>query len=68
MILSVNFHYIRDPGDYPYPGVFATSPEELRAQLLEIGSVFEFISIEHLIRALESLEGLPAKACLVTFD
>lgn len=68
MLLVVNFHYIGPEGQYPYPGIFPTPGEELRAQLELLGRSFHFVSGEDLVGALKDDRSLPGRACMITFD
>lgn len=67
-LLIVNFHYVHPRMSDPYPAVFPTPPDELRAQLVEMGKSFQFVSGADLSRALAKNEKLPERCCLITFD
>ncbi len=66
MLLVVNYHYISEDS-FPYDGIHPITPRDFRAQLLELGRSFDFISMLDLFHALAQTE-LPNRACLITFD
>ncbi|MEY4567326.1 MAG: hypothetical protein RL563_2449 [Pseudomonadota bacterium] len=64
-LLIVNFHYTRDAK--PEWGIYPRTIKEIRDQITELGTHFEFISQQ----TLETLQRRPSKgikACLLTFD
>ena len=68
-LLIVNYHYIRDQA--PVRGIYNVTPSFFSDQLDAISAAgFNFISLDDLHRAiaLHSLQFLPPKACLITFD
>ena len=68
MLLAVNFHYIQETPRYPYQGIYPTKPDQLAAQLREIGRFFEFISGEQLCQVVQEAKPIPERACIITFD
>ena len=67
-LLSVNYHYIEDEGQYPYPAIFPTPVRQLEKQLKILGEHFSFISCMDILHALNGSRPLPLNACVVTFD
>ena len=68
-LLIVNYHYIREK--LPVRGIYNVTPEFFTGQLDAIhANGFNFVALEDVHRAIRnhSLDGLPAKACLITFD
>lgn len=68
LFLSVNFHGIHEDKEFPYPGIYGTSPNRFIRQLDRIGKYFDFISQNDLARAIEGNGKLPDRCCLITFD
>ncbi len=66
-ILFINYHYIRDPEAYPYPGIHPLSPAAFRRQIEQLAEAYRFatpMDVEML------LDGVPPDEPLVmpTFD
>lgn len=68
MLIAVNYHYIRESFDTPYPGIHGSTPEQLANQLEALGSVGEFVSMRQIRDAIEHRRPLPANALIVTLD
>lgn len=68
MLLGINYHYIGEDNEYPYSGIYATTPAHFRRQLEEVGNFFSFVGERDLLDALDGKKSLPERACLITFD
>jgi len=68
VLAVVNYHYVRERFDHPYPGIHGLTPAELSRQLEILGSCGEFVSADQLRRAVRGDRPLPPRAILVTFD
>jgi len=68
MLLAVGYHYIRESANYPHPAIYPVQPEQLEAQLCELGRHFSFVSGDAILEAAHSGKPLPPRACLITFD
>lgn len=66
MLLTVNYHYIRNQEDSKYPGIHGISPKRLNQQLEFLGRHFSFIE-PHDLRKI-SRKDSDEKFCLITFD
>ncbi len=65
----VNYHYIRD--EFPKRGIFGVTPSQFMKQISELlRNGFNFISLSQLELAIrnETIQGLPKKSCIITFD
>ena len=67
MLISVNYHYI-DSEDRYERGIYPTSPERLRDQLLKLGRRYTFVHQSRLLDAIAGRAPLPEQSCLITFD
>lgn len=68
MLLSVNYHYIRESFEAPYPAIFGKSPDQFEKQILELSKYGSFISADQLEDSIKLGKSLPEKAILITFD
>jgi len=68
MLLGVNYHYIGEENEYPYPGIYATSPAHLTSQLELLERHFSFMGERDLLKVIAGEAALPERACIVTFD
>lgn len=46
MLIAVNYHYIRESFEAPYPAIFGKTPAELRSQLEQLGKAGSFVSAD----------------------
>lgn len=67
-LTAVNFHYIRQDFDAPYPSIYGVTPEQFRSQLETLRKLGTIISQAQLKDYLESGSGLPERALMITFD
>ena len=68
MILAVNFQYIRENFEAPFPAIFGKTPLQFEIQLEELSKIGEFISSEQLNDAIRKGTKLPHKSLFLTFD
>lgn len=68
MLLIVNFHYIRDNFDYPYPAIFGKTPNQFRDQLEKLALIGNFVSTSDILASIQKGEELPQRSIMVTFD
>lgn len=62
------YHYVRDAGEFPFPGIHAVSISEFDEQIRRIKSSREVVTLEDVRAALQGERDLPDRACLITFD
>ena len=68
MLVAVNFHYIRESFDAPFPSIFGVTPKEFSDQLDILGKSAQFISSNDICEIIEGTKPLPPKAVIITFD
>jgi peptidoglycan/xylan/chitin deacetylase (PgdA/CDA1 family) len=68
MLIAINYHYIRESFDTPYPGIHGSTTQQLAAQLETLASVGEFVSMRQIQDAIEKRRPLPENAMIVTLD
>jgi len=68
MLIAINYHYIRESFDTPYPGIHGSTPGQLAAQLETLASVGEFVSAKQIRDAIDHGRPLPERALIVTLD
>jgi len=68
MLLSVNYHYIRESFEAPFPAIFGKTPEQFEAQIEELAQHGSFISADQLDDAIRRGKALPERSILITFD
>ncbi len=68
MLVAVNFHYIRESFDTPYPGIHGITPGQLADQLRLLGQLGEFVSPAQIRDVVRGAGELPARALIVTID
>jgi len=66
MLLVVNFHYIRDNFDYPYPAICGKTPNQFRDQLEKLALIGNFVSTSDILASIQKGEELPQRAIMVT--
>lgn len=67
-LLLVNYHYVRDPGLYAYPGIHPISPDAFRLQMEQLASSLHMATPDEAEAFLLHGEELPGPSALVTFD
>lgn len=68
MLIAINFHYIRDNYNEPYPSIFGITPQQFSDRLDQIGKFAEFLSIEDVVNIIEKKRKKPDKSVVITFD
>lgn len=68
MLIAINYHYIRERFDAPYPSIFGLNPREFSAQLDLLGQSAEFLGAEDIVDILEGRKPLPPRSVVITFD
>ncbi|MCG2590824.1 polysaccharide deacetylase family protein [Rhodohalobacter sulfatireducens] len=68
MLIAINFHYIRENYDEPYPSIFGITPQQFSDRLDQIGKFADFLSIEDLVNIIEGEKKQPEKSVVITFD
>lgn len=68
MLLSVNYHYIRESFEAPFPAIFGKTPEQFEAQIEELSKYGSFISADQLDDAVRQGKALPERSIFITFD
>ena len=68
MLISVNYHYIRERFDTPYPSIFGVTPEQFSSQLDLLGRDAVFLSALEISAIIGGQKQLPPRAAIVTFD
>ncbi|MEZ4774553.1 MAG: polysaccharide deacetylase family protein [Bacteroidia bacterium] len=68
MLIAINYHYIRDSFEAPFPAIFGQTPEEFENQLRTLGQQGEFVGQEDILNHLVHGKSLPEKSVLITFD
>lgn len=67
-LLLVNYHYVRDPAAYAYPGIHPIAPDAFRSQIERLAAEFYMATPEevedHILRG----AALPQPSALITFD
>ena len=66
MLLTVNYHYFRDPEDSEYPGIHGVSLNRFEKQVYLLSKHFEFIRPSEIIEKISNNKN--NKFCLFTFD
>lgn len=67
-LIAINYHYIRNSFDSPYPGIHGITPLQFERQLVQLEQIGEFISAKQLLEAVDSDKRLPEKSFVITFD
>lgn len=68
MLIAINYHYIRENFDLPYPSIFGIRPDAFRRQLETLGQWGSFVSQESILQSIRGQKPLPEKAFIITFD
>lgn len=68
MLIAVNFHYIRECFNAPYPSIFGVTPEQFSLQLDTLGKLANFLSLDDITDIVDGKRPLPEKSVAVTFD
>jgi peptidoglycan/xylan/chitin deacetylase (PgdA/CDA1 family) len=67
-LLLINYHYVRDPSLYCYPGIHPLMPSAFARQMQLLKDRFHLTSPEEAEDYLTGKAGLPGPSALVTFD
>ena len=68
MLIAVNYHYIREAFNLPFPSIFGINPDAFRIQLQTLAQWGDFVSQNDIVASLANNEPLPEKSFIVTFD
>lgn len=68
MLIAVNFHYIREKFNEPYPSIFGVTPRQFSDTLDELGRFLQFLSIQDLKNIIDGKQKMPEKSAVITFD
>ena len=68
MLVAINYHYIRERFDTPYPSIFGVTPEDLYLQLDVLGRSACFLSIDDIVDIVDGKRLLPDRSVVITFD
>jgi peptidoglycan/xylan/chitin deacetylase (PgdA/CDA1 family) len=67
-VTVVMYHYIRDLKNSKYPEIKGLDVKDFTEQIAYMNKHYCFITMEHLIAAIDGTEELPEKAILLSFD
>ncbi len=67
-LLLVNYHYIRDPGQYLHPGIHPISPADFRTEVGALRERFHMATPEEAESFLAGAGILPGDSILISFD
>lgn len=67
-LLFVNYHYIRDPGQYAHPGIHPISPKDFAAQVDWLSDRFHMATPEEAEAFVYGQAVLPSDSVVLTFD
>ena len=68
MLIGVNYHYIRESFDAPYPSIFGVTPSEFINQLDILGRSAEFLSLDDVVEIIDGETTMPQRSVVITFD
>ena len=68
MLIAVNYHYIRERFNEPYPSIFGVTPIEFAEQLDVLGTEATFVGASDVLEAIDGGGRLPERAAMITFD
>ncbi|WP_291322736.1 polysaccharide deacetylase family protein [Desulfonatronospira sp.] len=68
MLIAINYHYIREHFDAPYPSIFGVTPEDFSLQLDVLGRSACFLGIDDIVDIVDGKRSLPDRAVVITFD
>jgi peptidoglycan/xylan/chitin deacetylase (PgdA/CDA1 family) len=68
MLIAVNFHYIRETFDAPFPSIFGVTPKEFSDQLDILGKSAKFLSSHDICDIIDKRKCMPSRAVIITFD
>lgn len=68
MLIAVNFHYIRERFDTPYPSIFGLTPNQFENQIEILAKEGDFISLEDIIIHIKNNTQLKGNYICITFD
>lgn len=68
MLIAINYHYIRQNFEAPYPSIFGLRPDAFEAQLLELRKWGEFISQGDIRANILNGTPIPTRSMIITFD
>lgn len=62
------YHYVRDAGEFPFPGIHAVTIKEFDEQVRRLKGACEIVTLDDVRASLDGTHELPSHACLITFD
>lgn len=68
MLVSVNYHYVRESYDYPYKAIFGHTPQSFKTQLEILSKQGDFVSQGMIVDHIKANKRLPEKSIVITFD
>jgi len=68
MLIAINYHYIRENYNEPYPSIFGVKPQQFSDRLDQIGQYADFLSIDDLVEIIEGRKRKPKNSVVITFD
>ncbi len=68
MLTAINYHYIRERFDTPYPSIFGVTPEDFSLQLDVLGRSACFLGIDDIVDIVDGKRSLPDRSVAITFD
>ena len=68
MLIAINYHYIREGFDTPYPSIFGVTPEDFSFQLDVLGRSASFLSMDDIVDIVDGKRSLPDRSVVITFD
>lgn len=67
MLIAINFHYIRNNFEFPYPSIFGVTPSQFAKQLEVLAEHGDFVGISDIIELTDKSD-IPGKKIAITFD
>ena len=68
MLLAVGYHYVAERSPESPRAIFPITTEALATQIEELSRAYELVGRDELLAAVTGGAGLPARACVLTFD
>jgi peptidoglycan/xylan/chitin deacetylase (PgdA/CDA1 family) len=68
MLIAVNYHYIRESFDDPFPSIFGVTPDRFSRELDLLGESASFLNAGDIIHIIQGRKKVPPRAVVITFD
>lgn len=68
MLISVNYHYIKEYFNAPYPSIFGVTPDQFAEHLDHLGKDAVFVGNSDIIDIIDGNQRMPSRAVAITFD